>query len=207
MTNLQVDFWKYEETVRSDKAREEETHRTNVRNEELRAGELAETTRHNKATESIEWARVGVLAQQVKETERHNRANEANDSRRTDIENFRVSNWVRQQDVTLRQAEQRLEIDRERNTLDAQHNSILQQQTDLQREKMDRDYIQRSQELDQRQQQIDIELNEQKRRWFDTVFNAGVNVVDQVRRGYEAVSKNSREQAKFNSWTSFASES
>jgi multidrug efflux pump subunit AcrA (membrane-fusion protein) len=69
MTGLQVDFWRLQETERSNKKSEEqrglelqEATRHNKTTE-------AETERHNRETERIDWARVG-------ETSRHNQVSE-----------------------------------------------------------------------------------------------------------------------------------
>lgn len=62
MTRNQLQYQANLEIERSNRAREQEQHRSNVRNEALTATNISETTRANKARE--------------KENERHNRVQE-----------------------------------------------------------------------------------------------------------------------------------
>lgn len=85
MTRNQIDYWSlqetkannlrnWNETVRSNKAREYETNRHNLATEDLGNRNLMEITRHNRATEYVEQ---GKLA----ETRRSNLAREAETNR------------------------------------------------------------------------------------------------------------------------------
>lgn len=156
MTSLQVDYWKLEETARTNRA-----------NEGLRADELAETIRHNQATESIGWA-------QINEAARHNQATEAVQRFQAVTDRRHWTQWASFQEQTLALQAESNEIQRIRADAYAQEVQISQYRADTDRFRVE-------QSVRQTDEQIAISRNEQRRKWFETIFNSGVNISREYR--------------------------
>lgn len=110
MTSNQIRYWELQESKRANREREQETRRSNRVNErltrayqegtlDLRAKELAETTRAHQATEAINLASQQELARHnvvyEKETARHNLATESLTGVQLDIAKANLSETVR----------------------------------------------------------------------------------------------------------------
>lgn len=165
MTNLQVDYWKLEETKR-----------TNVANEGLRAGELQETTRHNQAMESIEWARVG-------ETNRHNVATERIQLYGAETDRMQTQNWYRIQQGQLALQKDSNDIARERNRLQESEIQLGYVKTDLEYIKFKRQAEQADRELDIKEQDVKTRKWDEARKWLGDLFGSssfGAHVGNQV---------------------------
>lgn len=88
MTNQQIEYAKYLETRRTNKAREKETHRANLAQEALSTRQLTEVERHNLASEGLQRSSIGAQYAQIQlgysqlaEQSRANQAREAETTR------------------------------------------------------------------------------------------------------------------------------
>lgn len=183
MTALQVDYWRFKETER-----------TNMANEKLRADELAETTRHNqvtesetarhnRATEAIGWAQVGLAKEQLGETARHNQALESIQQFQADTDRQHWSNWSKFQEQNIAIQRDSLEIQRERNKISSIENDIRWKEYKLSETKISAEIANRTRDLDLREQEVAIAKSDVNRKWFDSIFgNAGL--VSKEARGW-----------------------
>lgn len=110
MTSNQLRYWELQETIRSNRAKEAETRRSNRTTEkltqayqqgtlDLRAQELSETQRRNMASENISLATLAETSrhnvQYEMETKRHNLGTEALTARQLDISQASLNETVR----------------------------------------------------------------------------------------------------------------
>lgn len=68
MTQNQIAYWNLQETKRSNAAREQETNRSNLMQEQLKLGSLEETQRSNRAKET-ETNRANLVNEQLKQSQ------------------------------------------------------------------------------------------------------------------------------------------
>jgi hypothetical protein len=84
MTTIQIEYWKNRETGRANRAREAETHRSNVANEDIAKLNLAENAFHNRQTES----------QARNELAEKSRSNRAQESLKSQIQTAQINKWA-----------------------------------------------------------------------------------------------------------------
>lgn len=151
MTSLQVDYWKLEETTRTNKA-----------NEGLRQGELNETVRHNQANEAIQWAQLG-------ETSRHNQATENVSLYNAETERLSTNNWKAIQDANIALQRDSNDIQRERNRL-----------TDLElvisQDRLLVDQQIRNRELDIKEEELKVKRSDNARKWVDSLISDSTTI-------------------------------
>lgn len=164
MTSLQIDYWKLQESTRTNKA-----------NEGLRRGELNETTRHNKASEQIQWAQVG-------EQSRHNKATETIGAFSAIADFYNKYNWKQVQDAQIALQKQDVAIREQQNALRAGELDLATQRLSFDQERTWRELDLDAQRVAVQEQHLAIERWEEGRKWFTSLSSEG--------RGWSAEGRN-----------------
>lgn len=156
MTSLQVEYWKLNETTRSNKA-----------NENLRAAEIAEISRHNQATEALGWAQLG-------EASRHNKATEAVQRYSAQTDRIHWTNWAAFE-------EQRLALQAESNEIQWARQHAYERELDISQFRADTDRYRAEQSVRQQDEALDVQRSDLSRKWVETNTNIIFGIARDVR--------------------------
>lgn len=156
MTSLQVEYWKYEETKR-----------TNQANEALRGAELQETIRHNKASEAIGWAQVGEMS-------RHNQATESIQQFQSETDRAHWTNWSKYQSESIA-------IQRDANEIAEERNRISELDANINWYRASTDRFRAEESVRQQDEELEIKRSENARKWWDSVFGTVAEASEEAR--------------------------
>lgn len=175
MTSLQVDYWKLEETKR-----------TNLANENLRGKELEETIRHNQQSEAIGWAQVG-------EQSRHNKETERIQGYSAITNRMHEFNWKKVQDDQIALQRDANEVAKERNRISALDNALGFERLEWEKTKWTPEYEMQIRSLDQREEEIAVKESDNRRKWVESIFGMGRQILND--------SSGSSNDGKRSTWT------